>query len=98
MTYEEMVSPSRYREIRKMDQPFLVTNSAMDFQVGDRIIFKEWYGKALGFSGRECSRRITCVYEDTHYLKEGCKVLGLEVFSKSEKMTIEIERGPLHVD
>lgn len=67
--FEDILNGSKRFEIRKNDR---------NFQVGDKILLKEWDN--IKYSGRSIYAEIIYITDDRFYgLKEGYLVLGIKV-------------------
>lgn len=72
------ILPKYYRDIEKGLKTFEVRFNDRNFQVGDILELKEWFGGE--YSGRYILADITYILDNTDYCKEGFVILGIKPF------------------
>ena len=81
--HELKILPEYYDAVRCGNKRFEIRKNDRDYQVGDKLILKEWYrGK---FTGRQVERWVSYIYhgDGTYGLPEGFCVMALK---RSESM------------
>lgn len=69
--------PPFFEDVLEGRKTFELRRNDRDYSVGDTLHLREWTG--TGYSGRECSVRVTYLLEDAYQfgLMEGFVVLGI---------------------
>lgn len=75
--HELKILPKYYRAIEKGLKTFEVRFNDRNFQVGDMLELKEWFGSE--YSGRYINAEVIYLLDDPQYCKEGYVILGIKV-------------------
>lgn len=78
MNHELKIHEQFFEETRDGSMPFTVRRNDRNFQVGDLIVFREWYAVRQQFTGRAFTKKITFALDGGRYgIEEKFVVLGL---------------------
>ena len=75
--HELKILPNSFEDVKNYITNFVVTENDKDFNVGDRILLREWDGE---YKKRELYREIICILNDNiHGVEKGYCILGLKI-------------------
>ena len=76
MTHKLKIIPMYFDAVEDGRKPFEVRKNDRDYSVGDTLILQE-FEQGTGYSGKEITRTISFILDDSEYCKDGFVVIGL---------------------
>lgn len=77
MIHELKILPKYFKSVLREDKTFEVRENDRNFQVGDRLILKEWDGSK--YTGGMIEKEVTYILDDSSgYVLEGYVVMGIK--------------------
>lgn len=58
-------------------KPFEIRKTDRDYQVGDKLLLREWDPTVQEYTGRQCTREVTYILAAHDGLQPGYAILGL---------------------
>ena len=77
MIHELKILPEYFRDILRENKTFEVRKNDRNFQVGDKLILKEWENGE--YTGNTLEKNVTYVLDDSSgYVLEGYVIMGIK--------------------
>ena len=70
--------PTFFKAIFKGQKTFEYRKNDRDYKKGDYLVLREYDPKTECYSGRQVTRKITCIFQGHFGLSENMVILGLE--------------------
>ena len=78
MVHELKILPHYFVEVKTNKKTFEVRKNDRNFQVGDELLLREYFGEKYGFSGEICHRKIIYIFFGGQYgIESDTVILGL---------------------
>lgn len=77
MAHELKILPTYFRSVLRGDKTFEVRKNDRNFQVGDKLILKEWDNGE--YTGNILEKNVTYILDDSSgYVLEGYVIMGIK--------------------